>query len=48
MNLLFKKYIIMFESDIELITLFIIGSVFHDDKNNYQCKYWNDVKIFFK
>ena len=35
MNLLFKKYIITFESDIELINLFIIGSVFHDDKDNY-------------
>ena len=35
MNLLFKKYIITFESDIELITLLIIGSVFHDDKDNH-------------
>ena len=35
MNLLFKKYIITFVSEIELITLFIIGSVFHDDKDNY-------------
>ena len=35
MNLLFKKYIITFESDIELITLLIIGSVSHDDKDNY-------------
>ena len=35
MNLLFKKYIITFESDIKLITLFIIGSVFHDDKDNH-------------
>ena len=34
MNLLFRKYIITLEINIELIILFIIGSVFHDGEDN--------------